>query len=152
MRLHPKCNSLLTTAAIVMAAVIAACSTTSSTGPGNLGNVTKGDSVNLTGTYNLVFFTGETVDANDGATIVLSKSTYNLQATGTFNCKLGPDSGTYVAVDTASTAGVVAGTIVLTSLVDGGSPTQGAFVVSHDTLQVNVSNNGSTQETMWIKQ
>jgi hypothetical protein len=152
MRLHPKYNSLVTVAAIALAAVIAACSTTKATGPVNPGNVSKGDSVNLSGTYNLVFFTGQTVDANDGATIVLTKSTYNLQATGTFNCKLGPDSGTYVAVDTASTAGVVAGTIVLTSQVDSGSPTQGAFVISHDTLQVNVSNNGSTQQTMWVKQ
>jgi hypothetical protein len=154
MRLHPKYNSLLTVAAIALTAVIAACSTTatSATGPTNPGNASKGDSVNLSGTYDLVFFTGETVDANDGATIALTKSTYNLQATGTFNGKLGPDSGTYVAVDTASAAGVVAGTIVLTSLVNQGSPTQGAFVVSHDTLQVNVSNNGSAQQTMWVKQ
>jgi hypothetical protein len=152
MRLHPKYHSLLTVAALALAAVVAACSTTKATGPANLGNVTKGDSVNLSGTYDLVFFTGETVDANDGATIVLTKSRYNLQATGTFNGKLGPDSGTYVAVDTASAAGVAAGTIVLTSSAVGGGTTQGAFVVSHDTLQVNVPNNGSTQQTMWVKQ
>jgi hypothetical protein len=152
MRLHPKCNQLLTVAAIALAAVIAACSTTKATGPGNLANVTTGDSVNLSGTYNLVSFTGETVDANDGATIVLTKTTYNLQATGIFNCKLGPDSGTYVAVDTSSTAGVVAGTIVLTSMVNEGGPMQAAFVASNDTLQVNVPNNGSVQNTVWVKQ
>jgi hypothetical protein len=50
MRVHPKSNSLLTVAAIALAAVIAACSTTNATGPGNLANVTKGDSVNLSGT------------------------------------------------------------------------------------------------------
>ncbi len=154
MRLHPKYNALLTVAAIALAAVIAACSTTTTnaTGPANPGNASKGDSVNLSGTYDLVAFTGETVDANDGATIVLTKSTYNLQATGSFNCKLGPDSGTYVAVDTSSTAGVVAGTIVLTSLVNEGGPMQAAFVISNDTLQVNVPNNGSPQHTVWVKQ
>jgi hypothetical protein len=153
MRLHPTYRSLLTVAAIALTAVVAACSTTNSnaTGPGNLSNVTKGDTVNLSGTYNLVFFTGETVDANDGATIVLTKTTYNLQATGLFECKLGPDSGTYVAVDTSSTAGVVAGTLVLTSLVNEGGPMQATFVASNDTLQVNVSNNGSAQNTVWVK-
>jgi hypothetical protein len=151
MRVHPKSNSLLTVAAIALAAVIAACSTTNATGPGNLANVTKGDSVNLSGTYNLVSFTGETVDPNDGATIVLTKSTYNLQATGFFNGKIGPDSGTYVAVDTSSTAGVVAGTFVLVSSVNGNGTTQAAFVASNDTLQVNVPNNGSTQNTVWVK-
>lgn len=152
MRLHPKGKSLITAGAVVLAAVIAACSTTKATGPGNPGDVSKGDSVNLSGTYNLVSFTGQTVDANDGATIVLTKTTYHLTPTGSFNCQLGTDSGTYVAVDTASTAGVVAGTLALTSLVDQGGTMQAAFVVSHDTLQVNVPNNGSTQNTMWVKQ
>jgi hypothetical protein len=112
----------------------------------------RGDTVNLSGTYDLTSFTGATVDAQDGATIVLGKTTYNLQATGTFDCKLGPDSGTYVAIDTSSTSGVVAGTINLVSSVDGNSPTAAAFVLSHDSLQVNVPNNGSVQNTVWIKQ
>jgi hypothetical protein len=151
MRVHPKSNSLLTVAAIVLAAVIAACSTTKATGPGNPGNVTKGDSVNLSGTYDLAAFTGQTVDANDGATLVLSKTTYKITSTGTFDCMLGTDSGTYVAVDTASATGVVAGTIALNSLVNEGGTMQAAFVVSNDTLQVNVPNNGSTQYTVWVK-
>ncbi len=152
MRLHPKCNSFVTVAAVVLAVVMAACSTTKATGPTNPGNVSKGDSVDLSGSYNLVFFTGETIDSTDGAALVLTKTTYNLTATGLLNCQLGTDSGTYVAVDTASAAGVVAGTLVLTSLVNVGTPMQAAFVVSHDTLQVNVSNGGSTQNTMWVKQ
>jgi hypothetical protein len=151
MRLHPKCNAFMTAAAVVLAATIAACSTTKATGPANLGNVVKGDSVNLTGTYQLSSFTGETVDSTDGATITLTKTTYKFQSTGLFDCMLGTDSGTYVAVDTATTSGVVAGTIVLTSLVDSGSTTQGAFVASSDSLQVNVTNNGSTTNTVWIK-
>jgi hypothetical protein len=152
MRLHPKCNSFITLAAIALAAVIAACSTTKATGPGNPGNVSKGDSVNLSGTYDLAAFTGQTVDSSDGATLVLSKTTYHIQSTGSFNCMLGTDSGTYVAVDTASASGVVAGTIVLNSLVNEGSPMQAAFVISSDSLQVNVPNNGSVQNTLWIKQ
>jgi hypothetical protein len=152
MRIHPKRNSFITLAAIAGAAIIAACSTTKATGPLNPGNVSKGDSVNLSGSYDLTAFTGSTVDANDGATLVLSKATYHIQSTGSFNCMLGTDSGTYVAVDTASATGVVAGTIVLTSLVDEGQPMQAAFVVSNDTLQVNVPNNGSVQNTVWVKQ
>ena len=152
MRLHPKCHSFLTAAAIALAAVIAACSTTKATGPGNPGNVSKGDSVNLSGAYNLVFFTGTTVDPSDGATLTLTKTTYKLQSTGSFECMIGTDSGTYVAVDTASTAGVVAGTLALTSLVDSGGAMQATFAISHDTLQVNVTNNNSTQNTMWVKQ
>ena len=152
MRIHPKRNSFITLAAIAVAAVIAACSTTKATGPLNPGNVSKGDSVNLSGSYDLTAFTGETVDSSDGATLALTKTTYKIQSTGLFNCMLGTDSGTYVAVDTASATGVVAGTIVLTSLVDEGQPMQAAFVVSNDTLQVNVPNNGSVQNTLWIKQ
>lgn len=152
MRLHPKSNLLLTVTAVVLAAVIAACSTTKATGPGNPGNVSKGDSVNLSGTYGLVFFTGQTVDSSDGAALILSKTTYKIQSTGSFNCMVGTDSGTYVAVDTASTSGVVAGTLVLTSLANAGGTTQAAFVISSDTLQVNVSNGGSTTNTVWIKQ
>jgi hypothetical protein len=151
MRLHPKCSSFITLAAIALAAGIAACSTTKATGPVNPGNVSKGDSVNLSGSYDLTAFTGETVDSSDGASLALTKTTYKIQSTGLFNCMLGTDSGTYVAVDTASATGVVAGTIVLTSLVDEGQPMQAAFVVSNDTLQVNVPNNGSVQNTVWVK-
>ena len=53
-----KYGSFLTAAAVVFAAVIAACSTTKATGPVNTGNASKGDSVNLSGTYNLTSFTG----------------------------------------------------------------------------------------------
>jgi hypothetical protein len=135
-----------------LAAVIAACSTTKATGPGNPGNVSKGDSVNLSGTYNLVLFTGATVDSSDGATLTLTKTTYKLQSTGSFDCTIGTDSGTYVATDTASASGVVAGTLALTSLVDSSGSMQATFAISHDSLQVNVSNHGSTQNTMWVKQ
>lgn len=152
MRVHAKCNSFVTAAAVVMAAVMAACSTTKATGPGNPGNVSKGDSVDLSGSYNLVFFTGQTIDSTDGAALVLTKTAYHSTATGSLNCQLGADSGTYVAVDTSSVSGVVAGTLVLTSQSDPGDPMQAAFVVSHDTLQVNVSNNGSVQNTIWVKQ
>jgi hypothetical protein len=116
-------------------------------------SASKGDSVNLSGTYDLSYFGGSPiVDANDGATIVLTKSGYNVQATGSFNGKVGPDSGTYVAVDTSSVAGVLAGTIVLTSSVSGNNNTQAAFVMSNDSLQVNVPNNNTVQHTVWIKQ
>lgn len=152
MRVRPTRKSVCTVAAIALAAGIAACSTTKATGPTNPGSVSKGDSVNLSGTYDLAAFTAATVDGSDGATLVLGKSTYNITSTGSFNCMLGTDSGTYVAVDTASASGVVAGTIVLNSLVNEGSPMQAAFVISHDSLQVNVPNNGSVQNTLWIKQ
>lgn len=147
-------DSTLTIAAIVLTAVIAACSTTSNaTGPTSPGSARQGDSVNLSGTYDLTSFPGgPTIDAQDGATIVLGKSTYNLQATGTFNGQIGPDSGTYVAIDTSSTAGVVAGTIALVSSVAGNNTTSAAFVISSDSLMVNVPNHGTVQNTVWIKQ
>ena len=78
MRVRPTRKSVCTVAAIAMAAAIAACSTTKATGPDNPGNVSKGDSVNLSGTYDLAAFTGATVDASDGATLVLGKTTYNI--------------------------------------------------------------------------
>ena len=79
MRVRPTRKSVCTVAAIALAAVgIAACSTTKATGPTNPGSVSKGDSVNLSGTYDLAAFTAATVDGSDGATLVLGKSTYNI--------------------------------------------------------------------------
>ena len=65
---------------------------------------------------------------------------------------MGTDSGTYVAVDTASASGVVAGTLILRSLANVGDSTPAAFVATSDSLQVNVTNNSSTTNTVWLKQ
>jgi hypothetical protein len=153
MRVRPTRKSVCTVAAIAMAAAIAACSTATknATGPGNTGGITKGDTVNLTGSFNLASFTGQVVDSSDGATLVLTKTTYSIHSTGLFDCMLGTDSGSYVAIDTASATGVVNGTIVLTSVHDSTSPQLATFATSNDSLQVNVSNNGSTTNTVWIK-
>ena len=152
MRVRPTRKSVCTVAAIALAAAIAACSTATkgATGVGNT-SLTQGDSVNLSGTFALASFTGQVVDSSDGATIVLTKTTYNIQSTGAFNCMLGTDSGTYVAIDTSSTSGKVAGTLVLHSLVNAGDTTAAAFVLSSDSLYVNVTNNGSTTNTVWVK-
>ena len=77
--LHPKCKAFVTVAGVVLAAVMAACSTTKPTAPAIAGGVSAGDSVNLSGTYNLAAFTGGTIDSTDGAVLTLTKTTYKLQ-------------------------------------------------------------------------
>jgi len=151
MKLRRLERSALTVAAIVLTAAFAACS--KAYGPESPGSASQGDHVNLSGTYDLAAFTGgTTIDQSDGATLVLGTSTYNIQGFGTYSM-IGPDSGTYVAIDTSSVTGLDAGTVTLTSSISGNGTTSAAYVISHDSLTVNVvQQDSSVQHTMWIKQ
>jgi hypothetical protein len=161
-----KRSALLSCTVIALAAAIAACS--SSTSPGNgtkpPGSASKGDSLNLSGSYNLTAIVLDsadggtstlTADANDGGTLVLTSAAYSLTWTGFFLQGSQNTHGSYVAVDTSST--VQRGTIVLYDSVKAKS--QNAwYAYSGDTLTVAVPNNNGngtsngTEVTFWIKQ
>jgi hypothetical protein len=157
-------HTVFSCTAIALAGAIVACSSSSSptsNNPGQKspGSAQKGDSLNLSGTYALASFTTDSadggsssvpVDANNGGTLVLTSTNYNLTWTGTFAQNGGGgNSGTYTAVDTSST--VDRGTLTLTS----SNGTQAAmYQFSTDTFTVTIprANGSDTQVTVWIKQ
>lgn len=164
-----KRSALVTCTAIVLAATIAACSGSTSpssnnsngNAPKNPGSASKGDSVNLTGTYNLAMFMFDSTDghaasyppdANDGGTLTLTTAGYGLAWTGSFLNNNGNTHGSYEAVDTSSAA--QRGTIALYDSVKAKTQT-GVWGLSNDTLTVSLpenSGNGVTDVTIWIKQ
>jgi hypothetical protein len=150
-------------AAVTLAAACSSSTSPSSSGSGSgsaltgTGSAAKGDSINLSGTYDLASYTVDSADNNssttpanssNGGTLVLTSTTFNLTWLGSFSANNGSgQSGSYVAVDTSSSAD--RGTIALTS-----SKTQsGTYQFSTDTLTVNLpQSDGSTDVTVWIKQ
>lgn len=150
-------------AALIVAAIAACSSSTSPKSSGSTGltspsGATKGDSIDLTGTYNLTHFTEDSsdggsysngTDANDGGTLVLTSTNFTLTWTGAYETANGNGtSGTYVATDSSSTAD--RGTIVLTS----NKSQTGTYTLSNDSLYVSLPNSSSgvTDITVWIKQ
>ncbi len=163
-----KRSALVTCTAIVLAATIAACSGSTSpssnnsngNAPKNPGSASKGDSVNLTGTYNLAMFvfdstdghsSSQSSDANDGGTLTLNTTTYALAWTGAFLTNDQNTHGSYEAVDTSSTA--QRGTIALYDSVKAKTQ-DGVWVLSNDTLTVSLPDGGGTgtDVSIWIKQ
>jgi len=146
-------------------AIVAACSSSSTSpnspnAPKSPGSASKGDSVNLNGTYSLVYFQfdstdGNTVtqnaDANDGATLALTTTTYALTWSGSFTQNDQSTHGSYEAVDTSSAS--QRGTIALYDSVKARTQ-NGVYVLSNDTLRVSLpDNSGSGSDvTVWIKQ
>jgi hypothetical protein len=146
-------------------AALAACSSStspskSSSGTSGVspGSAAQGDSINLSGTYDLVSFTydsgdgnssSQTVDANDGGTLVLTATTLNITWTGTFLSNNGSDvSGTYVAIDTSSTAD--RGSLLIKSTQNQ----SGTYSLSNNTFTVSLpeGGNGVTDVSVWTKQ
>jgi hypothetical protein len=156
-----------TTLVLIAATVAALAACSSSTSPSksstgtsgvNPGNAAQGDSINLSGTYDLVSFTydssdgnssSETVDANDGGTLVLTATTLDITWTGSFLANNGSDvTGSYVAVDTSSTAD--RGVLHINS-----TQTQtGTYSLSNNTFTVSLpeGGNGVTDVSVWAKQ
>jgi hypothetical protein len=168
-----KRSALIPCAAIILAAATGACSGSTSpnnSGDNNNGSTTpqspskaaKGDSVDLTGTYNLTMFAFDSsdggqstlgTDASDGGTLTITTTTYALAWTGVFQNGNQNTHGSYEAVDTSSTA--ERGTIALYDSVKAQTQ-NGTWVVSNDTLTVSIpstGNNGTvTDVSYWIKQ
>jgi hypothetical protein len=162
-----KRTAIVSCTAIVLAAAIAACSSSTSPSANNGNNpktpssASKGDSVDLTGTYNLAVFTfdstdggtaSSSTDANDGATLALTSNGYTLTWTGSFlNNGNQNTHGSYEAVDTSSTA--QRGTIALYDSVKARTQ-NGTYAMSNDTLTVSIPDGGGngTDITIFIKQ
>jgi hypothetical protein len=139
-------------AALVLASALAACHSSTTTGLTTPGDASQGDDIDLGGAYDLtVFAGGPAVDHANGATLTLSPTTYSVRGFGNYN-GIGPDSGSYVALDTSSVAGIDAGSLIFTSAIPGVGQTVATFVLSHDSLIVNVIQlGGSIQNTVWVK-
>jgi hypothetical protein len=147
---------------LAISAVIAACSgstaPSSSNSPQPPSSASKGQEVNFTGTYDLSYLVsnGQQVnsDANDGGTLTLTSTAYQLSWTGSFASGGNTDShGSYVATDTSSTA--QRGTLALYDSV--AAKTENAtYSYSGDTLVVTIPNSGQnaneTIVTYWIQQ
>lgn len=157
---------------VLLAAAIAACSSSTSPGSNNNNNTgntgqkppstaSKGNTVDLSGTYNLSQLAidssdggtaTQSTDANDGATLTLTTSTYQLTAVGNFGQTLNSTHGSYVATDTSSSA--QRGTLVLNDSV--AAKTENAqYTYANSTLTVSIPNGsgqGNAVITTWIKQ
>ncbi len=138
--------------AFVLTSALAACHSSTTTGLTTPGDASQGDDIDLSSAYNLSFFAGgPAVDQADGATLAMTQTTYTVHGFGNYG-GLGPDSGAYVALDTSSVAGVDAGSLIFTSAIPGVGQTVATFVLSHDSLIVNVIQlGGSIQNTVWLK-
>lgn len=163
-----KRSATLTCTAVMLAAAIAACS--SSTSPSNNANTSgqkppssagKGNMVDFTGTYDLSTLTIDSADggssslnpdANDGATLTLTTTAYQLSTTGNFSQALSNTEGSYTATDTSSSA--QRGTLVLYD--SAAAKTENAsYSYSNSTLTVTIPNgsgSGNTVVTAWVKQ
>jgi hypothetical protein len=162
-----KRTALVSCTAIMLAAAIAACSSSTSPSSSSGNNpkppssASKGDSVNLTGTYDLAMFVfdstdggsaSSSTDANDGATLTLNSTGYSLTWTGSFLTNGNQNThGSYEAVDTSSTA--QRGTIALYDSVKARTQ-NGTYAMSNDTLTVSIPDGGGngTDITIFIKQ
>jgi hypothetical protein len=147
---------------IAAAVTFAACS--SSTAPNGQqppSSASKGQKVDFSGTYNLSTFTFDSAnggswtantDANDGATLALTKGAYTLASTGNFSQNISNTHGSYTATDTSSAS--QRGTLVLYDSVM--AKTQNAlYWYTDNTLHVSIANgggNGNTIVTDWVKQ
>jgi hypothetical protein len=146
---------------VVALAALAACSSStspsksSSSGLTTPGGAAQGDSVDLTGTYQLTSYTADSADGNsstipanstNGGTLVLTSTQFTLTWLGTFASD-GNQSGTYMAVDTSASADQ--GTLTLTS-----TKTQnGTYLLASGTLTVTIpQSSGETDVTVWTKQ
>jgi hypothetical protein len=156
---------ILCAATTLLVAVAGACSSStspsSSSGGTSPGSAAKGDTINFSGTYDLVSFTEDSTDggsysvpanSSNGATLVLTSADYTLTWTGSFATSNGstPETGTYTAVDTSSAAD--RGTIALS----GSSTQNGTYLFSTDTLTITLpqsNSSGVTNDvTVWVKQ
>jgi hypothetical protein len=131
---------------------LAACHSSTTTGLTTPGDAAQGDDIDLSSSYNLAFFAGgPVIDHADGATLEMTQSSYNVHGFGNYG-GIGPDSGAYVALDTSSVTGIDAGSLIFTSAIPGVGQTVATFVLSHDSLIVNVIQlGGSIQNTVWLK-
>jgi hypothetical protein len=165
-----KRSAILSCTVVALAAVVAACSGSTAPSNGNNSNgsttpqspskASKGDSVDLTGTYNLaeILFdstdggqSSYSTDANDGGTLTITTTAYALAWTGSFLNNEQDTHGSYEAVDTSTTA--ARGTIALYDSVKAKTQ-DGTWVMSNDTLTVSLpsGSNSVTDVTIWIKQ
>lgn len=137
---------------LAVAAAVAACHSSTTTGLTLPGAATQGDDIDLSGAYDLALFAGGSpVDGSNGATLTLSSTGYAVKGFGNYN-GIGPDSGAYVALDTSTVAGIDAGSLIFTSTIPGVGQTVATFLLSHDTLVVNVIQaNSKIQNTIWVK-
>jgi hypothetical protein len=139
-------------AAFALTAAVAACHSSTTTGLTTPGEASQGDDIDLGGAYKLALFAGgPAVDQADGATLVMTPTTYAIRGFGNYG-GIGPDSGAYAALDTSTVAGVDAGSLIFTSAIPGVGQTVATFLLSHDSLIVNVIQlGGSIQNTIWVK-
>jgi hypothetical protein len=138
--------------AVALTSALAGCHSSTTTGLTTPGDAAQGDDIDLSSAYNLSSFAGgPAIDHADGATLVMTATTYSVRGFGNYS-GLGPDSGAYVALDTSSVAGIDAGSLLFTSAIPGVGQTVSTFVLSHDSLIVNVIQlGGSIQNTVWLK-
>jgi hypothetical protein len=138
--------------ALAVAAGLAACHSSTTTGLTLPGDAAFGDDIDLSGSYNLTLFAGGPgVDQANGATLALSSTAYSVRGFGNYS-GIGPDSGAYTALDTSTVTGVDAGTLIFTSAIPGVGQTISTFVLSHDSLVINVIQaNAAIQNTIWVK-
>jgi hypothetical protein len=138
--------------ALAVAAALAACHPSTTTGLTLPGAASFGDDIDLSGSYNLALFAGgPAVDQANGATLALSQTSYSVHGFGNYS-GVGPDSGAYTALDTSTVTGVDAGSLIFVSAIPGVGQTTSTFVLSHDSLLVDVIQaNGAIQNTIWIK-
>jgi hypothetical protein len=139
-------------AVAVALAAVAACHSSTTTGLTTPGDAGFGDDIDLSGSYNMTLFAGgPAVDQANGATLALSSTGYSVHGFGNYS-GIGPDSGAYVALDTSTVTGVDAGSLIFTSVIPGVGQTISTFVLSHDSLVVNVIQaNATIQSTIWVK-
>jgi hypothetical protein len=144
--------SIAATAIVVSAAVAACRPTNDAAGLTSPGSAAQGDDINLSASYKLSFFAGgPTVNQGDGATLTLGDNTYAVGGFGNF-AGIGPDSGSYVALDTSTVSSVDAGSLIFTSAIPNGGTTVATYILSSDSLTVNVVQpNSPVQNTVWIK-
>jgi hypothetical protein len=142
----------ITAVALALAAALAACHSSTTTGLTLPGDAAFGDDIDLSGSYTLALFAGGPgVDQANGATLTLSSTSYSVHGFGNYG-GIGPDSGAYVALDTSTVTGVDAGTLIFTSAIPGVGQTTSTFVLSHDSLVVDVIQaNAAIQNTIWVK-
>lgn len=138
--------------AFALTSALAACHSSTTTGLTLPGDASQGDDIDLSGAYDLSLFAGgPAVDHSNGATLAMTAATYTVHGFGNYG-GIGPDSGSYVALDTSSVAGVDAGSLIFTSAIPGVGQTVATFLLSHDSLIVNVIQlGGSIQNTVWLK-
>jgi len=122
---------------LLFGAAIAGCSSSSTTGP---------PTVNLAGNYTLsaISFGGTTlpVDANDGATLVLTSTTYNAVGFGVDS--IVTDSGTYIATSSGA---------FQQESVEGHGGATGTYTLSAntDTLSESITSNNVLVVSTWVK-